>query len=270
LAGAGDTEQAAAEDKIHRAEIHALTLENALLAMDVEIAEAQEAERLAADQAQRKTTADDLERRAVLLEKAAAPIGKMLADLKEALDGCVPVVGEIGMPGLAGAFPARVAAPRARTSATIVAKPSLPQPFVPQIVEKPKPGPTTSIFALENLTWRTERGQQTVSAFHIEALPTDHAEIALKRGLAILPDSERYKEMQATAKKVGWPHLLDPMKMHDLDRDPKTVSVYRGGKKIGEEVPGPQFQEFDRGPARPASWMTPHIEPTPGRDDEQF
>jgi hypothetical protein len=200
LAGAGDAEQAGAEDKIHRAEIHTLTLENALLAMDVEIAEAQEAERVAADQAQRQETADDLEQRAVLLEKASAPLAKTLGELKAALDECIPVVGEIGMPGFIGELVktlpdgcAVIAAEvRARAAATRngTAPATLPKPFIPQIVTEPVESPTISIFALENLSFRDEHGQRrTVSAFHIEALPADRAQIALKRNLAVLPDS---------------------------------------------------------------------------------
>jgi hypothetical protein len=276
LAAAGDAEQSSAEDKIHRAEIHALTLENALLAMDVEIADAAEAERVAADQSQRKATAGDLEQRAALLEKAAVPLAEMLAELKAALDGCVPVVGEIGMPGFVGelivALPdgaSVIAAEMRARGAEILAgraPASLPKPFVPQIVAEPPKSPTISIFALENLSWKGERGQQIASAFTIMALPADRAQIAMKRGLAILPDSER---AQAIIKNPhGLPHILDPAKMHDLDRDPRTVSVYRGGKHVRDE-PGPQvFEQFDRGPARSASWVNPHPEPTPGAPDE--
>jgi len=124
-----------------------------------------------------------------------------------------------------------------------------------------------SVFALENLTFRDEHGQRrTVSAFHIEALPADRAQIALKRNLAVLPDSAH---AQAIIKNPhGLPHLHDPAKMHDLDRDPNTVSVYQHGRHVRDE-PGPQFQPYDRGPARPASWVDPHpVEPMPGSPDE--
>jgi hypothetical protein len=203
----------------------------------------------------------------------------LLAELKAALDGCVPVVGEIGMPGfvgeLAGTLPdgcAVIAAEvRARAAATRkgTAPATLPKPFVPVIVPEPTPGPTISIFALENLSFRDERGQRrTVSAFHIEALPADRAQIALKRGLAVLPDSPRAQAI--IRNPAGLPHLHDPTKMHDLDRDPNTVAVFnhQTGKFIRDE-PGPQFQEYDRGPARPASWVDPHpVEPVPGAPDE--
>jgi len=188
LAAVPEGELAAAEDRIRRAEIHAATLENALLSLDVEIAEA-EAAGLAADQAQRKATADDLEGRADKLEKAAAPLAEMLGALKEALDACVVVVGEIGMPGfiaelvktlpdgcvvIASEVRARADATRAGSAPAILAK------TVPTLVPEPPKGPTTHVFCLESLTWKDERGQpQHADAFHIVALPSDRAAIAL-------------------------------------------------------------------------------------------
>jgi hypothetical protein len=81
--------------------------------------------------------------------------------------------------------------------------------------------------------------------------PSRTASPALERGLAILLDSDRYKEMYETARKVGLPHLVDPMKVYDLDRDPGTTSVYSsGGKKVREEQPEQTFTRIDRGPPR--------------------
>jgi hypothetical protein len=245
--------------------------------MDVEIEEAEAAERLAADQAQRKATADDLEDRAVKLEKAAAPLAGVLADISAALDGCLPVCGEIGMPTfiseliktLPDGFATIVAEVRTRANATRAGSaPATLAKTVPTLV--PEPIATIeaiSVFALENLTWRTERGQQTLSAFHIEALPFEPAQIALNRGLAVLPDSERAQAI--IRNKAGLPHLHDPAKMYDLDRDPGLVAVYRDGRHVRDEPGRPVFEAYDRGPPRPASWVNPHpIEPTLGQADE--
>ncbi|MGO9236673.1 MAG: hypothetical protein ACLP4V_22335 [Methylocella sp.] len=270
LAAVPEGELVAAEDKIRRAEIHAATLENALLAMDVEIEEAEQAERVAADQAQRKATADDLEDRAQKLEKAAAPLAKTLADLKEALDGCVPIVGEIGMPGfiaelvktLPDGFAVIVAEVRARAAATLTgsAPASLPRPFVPQIVEK-KIEPTIQIFALEHLRWTPAAAGELsqADAFHIVALPVKYAEIALERRVACLPDDPRAEAIRANrhGPSAGAPRTVD------LDRDPNAVAVYQHGRHVRDEPA--QFVPFDRGPARTIFVDRP--EPQPGPSD---
>jgi len=278
LAGANDTEQAVAEDKIRRAEIHALTLENALLAIDVESDEAEQAKRLAADQAQPKATADDLESRANKLEKAAAPLAGMLADLKEALDGCVPVVGEIGMPGfvaeLVKTLPdgcAVIAAEvRARAAATLAgsAPATLPKPFVPQIVETPK-GPTMEVFALEHLKWRPSAPGELshADAFHLVALPSHYAEIALERHVACLPDDPR---VQAIIKNKHGPSAGVP-KTIDLDKDPRTVSVYShsSGKHLRDELPAgaEPFENFRANEPVRKVFVTKPSEPKPGPSD---
>jgi len=274
LAVVNDSEQSRAEGEIHRAEIHAATLENALLAMDVEIADAEEAERVAADQAQRQATADDLERRAVQLDKAAAPIGKMLADLKEALDGCVPVVGEIGMPGfvaeLVKALPdgciTIAAEVRGRGAATLAgrAPASLAKPFIPQIVEKPI-GPTKQIFALEHLRWKpTGPGEASqADAFHLVALPVKYAQIALDLRVAVLPDDPRVQAIRSNrhGPSAGVPKIVD------LDRDPRTVSVFdhATGRHIRDELPAAlePFQNYRAGEAPKQVWMDRGPEPEP-------
>jgi hypothetical protein len=68
------------------------------------------------------------------------------------------------------------------------------------------------------------------------------------RGLAIPPDSDRYKAMREEAKKTGWPHLTDAQKTYDLDRDPNTTAVFSsGGRKVREEQ---TFTRIDKGPPR--------------------
>jgi hypothetical protein len=241
LAAVGDAEQAAAEDKIHRAETHALTLENALLALDVEIAEAEEAERAAEDKRVRAATSSQLNAFADALEKAIAPVTPDLLELKSAVDAIADIVGPSGLPTLLGnmsievpnAVAFFVGELRARAEKTLAgsAPATLPKPFVPTVVPEPPKGPTTQIFALQNLTWRDERGQpQHADAFHIMQLPADRAEIALQRGLAIPPDSERAQGM--IRNPAGMPHLYDARRIYDLDR-----SKHRGGLSRRETCP---------------------------------
>ena len=83
--------------------------------------------------------------------------------------------------------------------------------------------------------------------FQIGGLPEFWAKIALERGLAIDPTSDRYRMMREEAAKTGWPHVPDPMAVRDLDRDPGTTEVYSySGRKLRDES---QF-EVKKGPPR--------------------
>jgi len=84
LAGAGDAEQAGAEDRIHRCEVHVRTLEAALLALDVEIQEAEAVERAAVERKTREASAAALERLAADWDKAALPLPGVLSSLLDA------------------------------------------------------------------------------------------------------------------------------------------------------------------------------------------
>jgi hypothetical protein len=65
LEDVADTQkQASAEQKIHQVKTHLVVMQNALLQLDAEAAATEEAERLAADLALRKKTAEDLRGRA--------------------------------------------------------------------------------------------------------------------------------------------------------------------------------------------------------------
>jgi hypothetical protein len=109
--------------------------------------------------------------------------------------------------------------------------------------------PTTTIFSLHRLTWSVDGRRQTCGAHQIHGLPTETANIALERGLALLPDSDRYKTMRREAERTGWPHLSDDMKTYDLDRSPDTTAVYSSaGKFVREEQQ--TFTPFDRGPPK--------------------
>ena len=64
-----------------------------------------------------------------------------------------------------------------------------------------------------------EHGQrENCGPFQIRGLPDKAAKTAMERGLAILPDSDRYRQMRAEAVKTGWPHLVDAQKTYGLDR----------------------------------------------------
>lgn len=58
--------------------------------------------------------------------------------------------------------------------------------------------------------------------------------------------------MRETARKVGWPHLIDPQKVYDLDRDPNTAAIYSSDGKLREE---PTFEIMASRPPRQAEWV---------------
>jgi hypothetical protein len=102
--------------------------------------------------------------------------------------------------------------------------------------------PETTIFVLgTRVSWPADASgrRANLGPFQIGGIPEFWAKIALERGFAILPDSDRYKAMRAEAAKTGWPHIPDPMAVRDLDRDPGMVSVHNRatGKKVRDELP---------------------------------
>ena len=235
---------------------------------EIERAEAEELARQSADKAQREETAKDLHKIADDLEKDVASVPSVLQSLHEAYEAAGPVLPLSGLPqllqNLSVEIPEIVAgdvgALRARADQTLqgTAPPNMPAPPVLTIIGEVEPlAPVTvSIFSLESLSWIDERGQrQNCGAFQIRDLPVKAAQIALVRGLAIDPTSPRYKAIREQARTVGWPHLSDPTKIFDLDRDPNTATVYSsGGKRLRDE---PTFTQIDRGPSRQASWVEP-------------
>ncbi len=232
-----------------------------------EVAEAEAKERQKADRLQREATSRELHRLADGLEKAIVPVPDVLLGLKEAVDAVLPIIGPNGFPQLLenlhseipNAIALFAAEIRARAVQTLEgrAPATLPAPPVLTVIEEePLVMPTIQVFALERLSWLDDKGLRPgCGPFQIVNLPVKAAKIALERGLAIALDSDRYKQMRETAKKVGWPHLVDSQKTFDLDRDPNTTEVFSsGGKKVREEA---TFEVMDKGPPRKASWIEP-------------
>jgi hypothetical protein len=232
-----------------KAEFEIAALREALAQTDVEIAEASEKARLDADRKLREQTSRDLHARADRGQKIIKPLMDGLAGVHTWLqDDAEAILGVVGMKELAGnlhrelppGIELMVAEIRARAEATLVGKApaTLPAPPILEVVREEPPSPTIQIFTLERLSWLDEHGQRRdCGPFSYHALPPKAAKIALARGLALEPDSMRVKEI--LSNKHGLPHLADPMKTYDLDRDPNTVEVFRGGKKVREE---PMFE----------------------------
>ena len=240
-------------------EIAALTEALRQAEQDIEIAE--EATRQEADKVQREATAHELRKLAVDLELALAPIPDALQCLQVAIAAALPVIGQNGLADLLGnlhvEIPAAVelfaAEIRARADQTLAgtAPPTMPAPFVPTIVREEEALPEITVFVLDvRVTWPVDAAgrRQSLGPFQIGGIPEFWAKIALERGLAIPPDSDRYKAMRAEAAKTGWPHLTDERASRDLDRDPNMTAVFSsGGKKLRDE---PVFEVMAPRPPR--------------------
>ncbi len=249
-----------------RIEFEINALRAAIEQAEHEAAEAAENARRAADKAQREATAEELHKLADGLEKAAAPVPGVLLALRDAISAAVPIIGPNGFPDLLGNLGAEIPSAielfvselRARAAQTLAgtAPATLPAPPVLTIIEEPPATETIEVFANESLCWKDHRGQLArLDAHHIGQLPVHAAETALARNLAYKLDDSRFLKMRETARKVGLPHLVDPQKVYDLDRDPNTASVYSsGGKKLREE---PTFEIMASRPPRQAEWVKP-------------
>lgn len=251
-----------------RAEFESNAIRAALDQLDIEIAQAAEHTRLDADRKLREQTSRDLHARADRGQKIIKPLMDALAAVHVWLqDDAEAILGVVGMKELTAnlhrelppGIELMVAEIRARAEATLAgtAPPALPAPPILEVVREEPPPPTIQIFTLERLSWLDERGQRRgCGPFQILALPDKAAKIALGRSLAILLDSDRYKEMRETARKVGWPHMADAQRIYDLDRPVGTMSVYRDGRKVGEEPAS--FENYRANePSRKATWIEP-------------
>jgi protein-tyrosine-phosphatase len=278
LEGADAAKQAVAEEKIHKSEISALVLKNALAQLSDEILALEEEERQKADRAVREETSRQLHKLADDIEKTGKPIHDVLTVFREAFEAAGHILGPSGWPQLLQnmsveipqAGETYVAELRARAVATLenpATLATLPQKPKLEVI-KPEPAPPTiQIFSLQTLAFQDYHGKsQVVGAYHYHALPPAAAKEAIRRNLALPEDSDRIRELIKNP-----PHLLNAGRVFDLDEDPDAPKkVDQRGRVV--PVQEPIFQEIDRGPARPASWIDPHpVEPPqPGRDDEQF
>jgi hypothetical protein len=223
-----------AEAKAWQAEFHRTTLSKAIEQVEAAILAVEEAERQKADRATREQTSRQLHLLADGLSKTLAPVPEALQGLLEAMGTVEHLQGPgARLPALLKSLieeiPASVSGligelrDRAANTLAGSAPPRLPEVPKLEIVTPAAPGPTISVFTLQRLSWRDEQGaKQQCGNYQIIGLPAKVAKIALERRLAIEPDSDRCKEMRESARRFGWPDVLDPMKIYDLDRDPNT------------------------------------------------
>ncbi len=251
-----------------QAEFESNAIRSAIDQIDLEIAEVSEKARLADDRKLREQTSRDLHARADRGQKIIKPLMDALAAVHVWLqDDAEAVLGVVGMKELTAnlhrelppGIELMLAEIRARAEATLAGKAPATLPATPvlTVIEEPPEPETIEVFANESLYWKNHHGQPArLDAHHIGQLPVHAAKIALARGVAFKLDDPRYLMLRETAKKTGWPHLLDPRRVIDLDRPEGTTAIYSsGGKKLRDES-APQFQVFDREPPRQAMWTS--------------
>jgi hypothetical protein len=247
----------AAEGAAWKADLHVQSLEKAIEALAVEIADQEARERVIADRAEREATSRALNKRADRFEASLAPLVTALAEAADAgsdlvLDysqheGFVALARKL-LEELPPAVTQLVGEQRDRAAATISgnAPPNLPAPFIPQIVShEPRPGPepaTLEVFALKHLEWRDQGKRYMGYATQRVHLPTALARRAVDRGVAFLVGDERIPEaltriqLEARARN-GQPE--QPVDLSAGDIAPIKHSAFK--------QPQPQFEEFDRG-----------------------
>jgi hypothetical protein len=250
----------ALSEQAARTEFEIAALTEALRQAEQAIEMAAEAARQEADKAQREATSHELRKIAIDLERAAAPLPDNLESLRIAIVAAQHVIGDSGFTILLANLRDEVPAAmkifvdeiRRRADETLAgtAPATMPAPFVPTIVKEEEALPEITVFVLDTrVTWPVDASgrRANLGPYQIGGVPEFWAKIALERGLAIAPDSPRYKQMRAEATKTGWPHVHDPMAVRDLDRDPDMVSVHNRatGKKVRDEIP--KFENYRAG-----------------------
>jgi hypothetical protein len=243
-------------------EIAALT--EALRQAEQAISIAEEAARQEADKILRQQTSKELHALADNLEKAVAPLPDNLEGLRVAIAAALPIIGEnvfaVLLANLRAEIPVAVeffaAEIRARADQTLAGTAPPTMPALPQltIIKEDEPSPETTLFIPDvRVTWPVDSAgrRQSLGPYQIGGIPEFWARVAMERGLAILPDSDRYRQMRAEAARTGWPHVLDQMACRDLDRDPNAVTVhnFNTGRKLRDE-PGPFVNYRENEPER--------------------
>jgi hypothetical protein len=259
-AARNDPEKLATHAEIaSRIEFEVMAIQAAIEQAEREREEAEEISRAEAETRQRQQTAGELHTIADTLEKASEPIPADMRALQDAIAAAAPIVGPNGLGDLAGNLAVEIpnaiglfaAELRARAGATLAGTAPATLPAAPtlMVITEPLAMPEITVFSLQRLSWSVDGRRQDCGAYQTRSLPVEAANIAMARGLAIAPDSDRYKQMREEAKRTGWPHILDN-KTYDLARDQDTEAVYSNSGK---------FLRYDRGPTRQVSVKRPEI-----------
>ena len=167
--GADDSERSKANSQIQLNTIDVDVLQNALQATEDEVARLEAEEKHKADKIEREATASSLNKMAEVYEKAIKPLTGVLQGILSAYENAKAVTGETGMPVIltnmaqevTSAVATIVAELRARANQTLAgsAPPSLPAPFIPEVVQPEPVVPTTQIFSLATLQYKDAHGR---------------------------------------------------------------------------------------------------------------
>jgi hypothetical protein len=247
LEGGNDAALDKAEANIRARQARGVTLNEAIAALDAEIAAQAKKEADEADQKQRAATARAIHKLAAEIEDSLPDIVTSLRRGHSAIEAGRFCFGEIGLyallaeleSSLPSSFAILASEMRGRAEETITGRSPATLP-VPEVVIPPAaPIPRQSIFALQNLKWHNPARPQDfelAERFSFASVPLELAARALESGIAVPPDDERVAKLKYN--KRGGPPI--PEKCIDLDTGelPKPPSA---------PIPW-NLQVLDRGP----------------------
>jgi len=249
---------------VHRKEIDADVVRNALHLVETRIAEREREDLDEADRAKRADVAARIEAIAAAYEAAGEPFAIAVAEAE-----AIAKTGEVFFPGI-GLFEflakAKVEIPNAFTElagelrhkarAVIAGKapPHFPKPFVPEL-QLVKPAPV-HIFPLCNFTYES-RGEHGKCAAHTNAyVPADVAARAIQKNFAVAGGDARVPEM-SKSMVAGWVARWGSRYLNldtdSIDMDPAKLMTISAPKTAAPAAFG----------ARPAAPPPPGLPPLP-------
>jgi hypothetical protein len=267
--GANDSELDAAEAALRSAQDRRSTLAAALVDVERQVQDLERAHDDLTDKKLRAETAAAIEKLVSEVAEAATAFDAGAEKLAECTARAAVIVADArGLQIFAISARDEVRAAIAMTSALLRSRATevlngnapakLPKPETP-IAIRPAPVviPTRQVFALANLKWTTEKGGvETVAKYTIASPPAKFAELAIERGLADDPGSQRARQL-AEAHGGGWRSVSED-DCHDLNADgaaPKQTqrrpAFYRGPRDGPLTLPEglPAFVAKPAGPA---------------------
>jgi hypothetical protein len=262
LEGGNDTALARAETNIRSRQARAVTLNDAIAALDEEIAAQAAKEAADADEKQRAATARQIHKLAAEIEDALPDIVSALKRGHAAIEAGRFVFGEIGLyklldeleSSLPSFFAILASEMRGRAEETVAGRAPAALP-VPEVIAPPAPPISRQrVFLLQNVKWNEGGVQQLAERFDFRDLPIEAARKAIEAGLATEPDNPRVRETKHLRR--GAPP--DPARCYDLDSGEAP--------KPSGPAPWDAFARIDRGPPTKMSLAPPlNFEPAAAR-----
>jgi hypothetical protein len=264
LEGGNDTALDRAESNIRSRQARVTTLNEAIGALDEEIAAQATQEAADADKKQRAATSREINKFADAIENAIPDIVTALRRGHSAIEAGRFLFGEIGLyklledleSSLPSSFAILASEMRARAEQTVAGHAPAVLP-TPEVIIPPAPLiARTRVFALQNLKWMDPETHRLAlcQRYDFAELPVELANKALESNVAVAPDNPRIRE--AKHLRRGAPPLPDRCVDLDTGKAPAPPAGI---------VPWDAFRHLDRGPPVAAFMPAPSFEPAAAR-----